>query len=180
MKNPYLIGEKIYLKPLDLEDAALIGPWANDPEVTRTLSMHRPNTIENEIEFIQRMAKSETDLALGIVRRDDDRMIGVTGLHRIDWRVRQACFGISIGDRSQWDLGLGTEATRLMVRHAFETLNLNRVWLHVNASNPRGERAYEKAGFTREGVLREAAYREGAFIDVITMAILRAGWNPTR
>ena len=53
-------------------------------------------------------------------------------------------FGIVIGAKSEWGKGYGTEATSLMVQYAFETLNLNRVWLHVYEFNTRGTEAFEK------------------------------------
>ena len=63
--------------------------------------------------------------------------------------------------------------TRLMVGHAFETMNLNRVWLHVYEFNEAGGRAYEKVGFHKEGVLRQDVYREGRYWDTIVMGIQR-------
>jgi RimJ/RimL family protein N-acetyltransferase len=64
-----------------------------------------------------------------------------------------------------------------MVKHCFETLNLHRVWLHVFEYNPRGQKAYLKVGFQREGVLRQSIFREGRYWDTIVMAILREDWN---
>ncbi len=65
-----------------------------------------------------------------------------------------------------------------MVDHAFEGLNLNRVWLTVFENNPRGVRAYEKAGFRVEGRLRQECFREGRYWDAIFMAICaRIGRN---
>jgi RimJ/RimL family protein N-acetyltransferase len=94
-------------------------------------------------------------------------------LHRIQSRDRQAGFGILIGEKAEWSRGYGTEATRLIVRYAFDVLNLNRVWLHVLEDNQRGQRAYENVGFKVEGVLRQAGFREGRYMDMITMGILR-------
>ena len=85
--------------------------------------------------FIDQVSKSDTDLVLGIVTREGDHFIGVTGLHQIDWRNRHTAFGIMV-ERNQWGQGYGTEATRLVVQHAFETLNLNRVWLLVYRVQP--------------------------------------------
>ncbi len=93
----------------------------------------------------------------------------------ISW-CRRASFGILIGDKAAWGKGYGSEATRLMLRHAFETLNLNRVWLHVYEYNQRGIRAYEKVGFRREGVLRQDTFRDGRYWDTIAMAVLREEW----
>jgi RimJ/RimL family protein N-acetyltransferase len=59
-----------------------------------------------------------------------------------------------------------------MLRHAFNDLNLHRVFLSVLSSNAAAIRAYEKAGFRREGIAREAAYKRGRYEDLVDMAIL--------
>ena len=64
-----------------------------------------------------------------------------------------------------------------MLRHGFETLNLHRIWLQVYVTNPRGIRAYEKAGFRHEGVFREGHYYGGRYLDVNLMSILRQEWD---
>ncbi len=175
MVNPFLIGTNVYLRPLDRGDAPAFVSWLNDPEVSRYLLVYRPMTLAVEEEFLSRLNRDD-DLVLGLVLRDGDRLIGGIGLHNIDQRCRRASFGILIGDKAAWGKGYGSEATRLMLRHAFETLNLNRVWLHVYEYNQRGIRAYEKVGFRREGVLRQDTFRDGRYWDTIAMAVLREEW----
>jgi RimJ/RimL family protein N-acetyltransferase len=85
-----------------------------------------------------------------------------------------------LGEPEEWGKGYGSEATRLVLRYAFETLNLNRVWLHVYEYNERGLRAYEKAGFRREGRLRQEMFRDGRYWDTIVMGILRDEWLAAR
>lgn len=178
MKNPFLIGTKVYLRPLEREDAPLFVPWVNDTEVTRTLeTLYRPINLQTEVDFIERMYKSEHDVVFGIAVRETDALIGVTGLHQIDCKNRRAVFGIVIGEKSEWGKGYGTEATALITGYAFETLNLNRVSLRVYEDNKRGIRAYERVGFKKEGILRQDIYREGRYWDTITMAILREEWE---
>jgi RimJ/RimL family protein N-acetyltransferase len=149
----------------------------NDPEVTRFLVARPPINLDAEEAFIRRIAESDTDLVLGIVVRETDKLIGATGLHQLDQRNRHAGFGITLGDKSAWGQGHGTEATRLVVRHAFETLNLHRVWLHVYEYNTRGIRTYEKVGFRHEGRLRQDNFREGRYWDTLVMAVLREEWK---
>jgi RimJ/RimL family protein N-acetyltransferase len=176
VKNPFLVGTKVYLRPLEREDAPVLVPWFNDPEVTRTLRRYLPLALREEQDFIEKLGQNEHNLAVGIALRDSDRLIGGTGFHDMDFRNRHASFGILIGEKMEWGKGYGTEATALMVGYAFETLNLNRVWLHVYEHNPKAMRAYEKVGFRREGVLRQDCYREGRYWDTIVMAILREEW----
>src|SRR5262249_24118667 len=152
---------KIYLRPLEREDAPVLVPWFNDPEVNRTLLQYLPLNLRAEEQFIEKLYQDDRQVVLGIVRRDDDRLIGSTGLHPIRPKERHTGFGIVIGDKESWNQGYGSEATALLVRYAFETLNLNRVWLHVFEENARAIRTYEKAGFRREGLLRQDRYHEG-------------------
>jgi RimJ/RimL family protein N-acetyltransferase len=177
MKNPFLIGTAVYLRPLEREDAPVIVPWFNDPEITRHLLRHLPISLRDEEAFIDGKGREPDAVVLGVALKQDDRLIGVAGLRHFNHQSRQASFGITL-DKREWEKGYGTEATRLLVGYCFETLNLNRVWLHVYEHNGRGIRAYEKAGFRKEGVLRQDQYREGRYWDTVVMSILREEWKP--
>ncbi|HEV8714588.1 MAG TPA: GNAT family N-acetyltransferase [Candidatus Binatia bacterium] len=91
VKNPSLISAKVYLRPLEREDVPLFVPWVNDAAVTRTLAMfYRPITLQAELDFIERIYKSEHDVVLGIAVKDTDVLIGITGLHQLDFKNRRA------------------------------------------------------------------------------------------
>jgi RimJ/RimL family protein N-acetyltransferase len=176
MQNPYLIGTQVYLRPLEKADAPFTAFFFNDPEVRRNVRRYHPQNEQMQEEYIQNKSQDEHVLVLGIVVRATDRLIGITSLHEIDFRNRRSCFGLVIGVQEEWGKGHGTEATGLMVGHAFETLNLNRVWLNVFENNPAGIRIYEKIGFRREGILRQDAFHSGRYWDTYIMAILREEW----
>ena len=180
MKCPYRVGGTIYLRPLEAEDAVRTAAWMNNPDVSRTLAVWRPMTVADELAFLDRVGKSSTDLVLGISLTADDRLVGVTGFHRINDRDRSSVFGILIGQPTDWDKGYGSQATRLMIDLAFETMNLNRVMLDVYEFNERGIHAYEKLGFQREGVLRQHHYWGGRYWDTIVMSILRSEWDAAK
>jgi RimJ/RimL family protein N-acetyltransferase len=178
MKNPFLIGPRLYFRPLEREDAPRLTAYINDPAVRRTLLMYRPMSVGQEQAWLDGLGKDEHHVVVGIARQSDDALIGATGLHRIDSRGRHAELGLSLGDRSAWGQGFGTEATRMMLDYAFGTLNLNRVWLQVYASNAPAIRVYEKTGFRKEGVQREQHFLEGRYEDGVLMGILRSEWTP--
>jgi diamine N-acetyltransferase len=173
VKNAFLIGKQIYLRPFDVEDAAVACAWLNDPEVRVHIRRDWPLTLAAEQGFIQQMSQSTQDVVLVIVLRSEGKPIGLCGLHKIDSRNRHAEFGIAIGDKSHWGQGHGSEATKLLIDYAFDTLNLNRVHLQVYEDNPRALRCYEKLGFVREGRLRQEDFRRGKYRDLIIMALLR-------
>ncbi len=173
----YYPGRRIYLRPIELDDEPLLRRWINDPDNSKTLDRFLPVNELREREFIEGLYKSPDDIALAIVLRAGDRLIGVAGLHQIQPASRSAVFGIVIGDRGFQPRGYGTEATRLVVRYGFRELNLNRIGLTVYADHQPAVRAYRRAGFVREGCLRQAFFRNGAYHDAECYGLLRGEWE---
>src|SRR5437867_11906815 len=90
MRNPYLVGTKIYLRPLEEDDAAVCHPWLNDPEVWRTLTVRgRPNTEARSREYIRALDQTP-DQVLAIVTREDEQSRRQLRAAR-DRRRRSAC-----------------------------------------------------------------------------------------
>lgn len=176
-----LYGERIRLRGVEKEDIDLFVRWLNDPEVTAGISLYRPlSSLEEERWFNQMLERpvDERPLTIEIQQEGGSWLpIGNLGLFDISWRQRSAELGIMIGEKAYWDKGYGSEALGLLLRHAFDTLNLNRVYLRVFANNPRAIRAYEKLGFVLEGRMREAEYRQGEYLDVLFMSVLKSEWN---
>ena len=178
MQNAIAVGSRISLRPLTGADAVAFVPWVNDPEVTRTLAIGaRVMDVRAEEVFIEKTNASAHAVLFGIVVRETDRLIGSTGLDQLDFRNQSASFSMMIGEKKAWGKGYGTEATALVVQHAFRELRLNRVQLQVYEYNLRGMRVYEKVGFRREGVLRQEHVYNSRFWDTVVMAILREEWE---
>jgi RimJ/RimL family protein N-acetyltransferase len=169
----FLIGEKVTLRPLGPDDVSMLSVRHNHPETRFALFEFEPRSDASLLEMIQSWDRDPHTVMLAICERASGRAVGLTGLVRIDWVSRAAIFFIAIAHPSDWSKGFGGEATRLICDHGFETLNLQRIQLHVWARNERGIRAYERAGFEREGVLRRAMYHGGTYEDFLVMAKLR-------
>lgn len=176
----YYAGPRVYFRPLEVGDEPLLRRWINDPLNWRYLEMHPPFNEARERDWLNQLGSSPTDYVFGIALRADDRLVGVTGLHRIHWSDRKATLGINLGERSVQNQGYGTDAVRLVLRFAFEELNLNRVELSVLGNNPRAIRCYQKVGFVQEGCARQAAFRNGQYWDVYRFAVLSAEWQASR
>jgi len=172
--------DTLRLRAMTRADLPLFVNWLNDPEVIKGLMHYVPISLEDEEAWYESMRKrprEEHPLMIEVCTTDDWEPIGNCSLMDIDWRVRQAEFGIVIGAKQHWNRGFGTSALKLLLQHGFHTLNLNRIYLRVHATNPRAIRSYEKAGFIREGILRQAYYQNGAYVDVILMSVLRSEWE---
>lgn len=175
-------GKNVRLRAIEHSDVPRYVEWVNDPEVTAGLMIALPMSLDDEEAWFQGMRQreqAERPLAIEIQTSQGWQMIGNIGLFRLDWRVRSAEVGIMVGDKRYWNQGHGSEAMRLMLKYAFETLNLNRVHLEVYATNPRAIRSYEKVGFVHEGRKRQAMYKDGQYIDVLQMSVLRQDWPPS-
>jgi UDP-4-amino-4,6-dideoxy-N-acetyl-beta-L-altrosamine N-acetyltransferase len=177
MQNPFIVGDEIYLRPVDMEDIDSFVLWLNDEEVRQYLMRSSPLNKIREKEFVESLYKDNQNIVLGITLKENDQLIGNIGLHKISIPFRQASLGIFIGDKSCWSKGYGTEALNLMLKHAFDQLNLHRVFLTVLSFNTRAIRAYEKVGFKREGIFREHMFRNGKYYDVHYMGVLENEWR---
>ncbi|WP_439817253.1 GNAT family N-acetyltransferase [Zavarzinia sp. CC-PAN008] len=178
MTAPFIEGTRVVLRPVaraDYEEA--MPAWVSDREVVRYLVRGTlPPTQAAMAQAFDAMQASG-DIELAIVARDSGRAVGIAGLHGLQWVPRHAEFRILIGERGYWGGGIGTEICQLLCGYAFEILNLNKVWLGVNAGNQRAARSYVKAGFTQEGVLRAEVYRNGRHWDVLRMSLLRQDYD---
>lgn len=105
------------------------------------------------------------------------RDIGDIELDGIDWANGDGWLGIGIGERDYWGKGYGTDAMRVVLRYAFNELNLHRLTLNVFADNPRAIRSYEKCGFVYEGRVRKFLLRAGQEIDLVHMGLLKEEWQ---
>ncbi len=76
--------------------------------------------------------------------------------------------------------GLGAVALELVIARAFEQLHAHRLWLDVKTNNDRAQRAYRRAGFVQEGVLRDARLTDGIYESLIVMSILEAERSKVR
>jgi RimJ/RimL family protein N-acetyltransferase len=175
MKHPFIVGKKLYLRGLERADLAKnMFQWANDAEVTHYMFMGaKPNTMEALEGEFEALIKSEKDVVFAIVDKKTDTHIGNAGLYAINWISRSAEYRIIIGEKNFWSKGYGQETANLILRYGFDKLNLNKVWLGVNASNKAGAACYKGSGFREEGVLRQEIYRNGRYYDAIRMSVLR-------
>jgi len=176
-----IVGKRVRLRAVDRTDLPRFVVWMNDTQVTRGLLVAQPMSLADEEKWFEQMqTRPKEEHVLGIeIATPDGRWehIGNCSFHNVDWRSRVAEVGIVIGEKQYWGQGYGSDAMRLLLRHGFNTLNLNRIYLHVFENNPGAIRSYEKVGFVHEGRLREDIFKEGRYLDVLVMSVLRSEWH---
>jgi RimJ/RimL family protein N-acetyltransferase len=172
----FLEGDRVYLRevvPSDVTDRYIA--WLNDPEVTAGLEIRfQPHSKEGILEYVHEMAGSPNHAFLAVVVKEDDRHIGNIKLGPINWVHRRGDIGILIGEKDCWGRGYGTEAIRLLVRHAFMQLNLHRLVAGVYEDNPGSIRAFQKNGFDIEGIMKDHCFSRGRYVNGVLLGLVRS------
>jgi RimJ/RimL family protein N-acetyltransferase len=166
-----LAGERVYLSPMNPDDAETYVKWFNDFEVTNGLgSSYRMVSLESEREWLKNNSNQHQ---FAIVRLEDDLLIGNCGFHGVD-QIRQCAeVGLLIGEEENRSKGYGEEVLKLLLDYGFQYLNLNNVMLRVFSFNERAIQCYKKVGFKEMGRRRQSYYLKGKFHDEVYMDILK-------
>jgi len=167
-----LIGERIYLSPLNIEDAEKYVEWFCNFKMTDGLgSSGRIMTLEAEKEWINNAIKNN-DLNFSIINLENDELIGNGGFNEINHQNRVGTVGLFIGEENNRNKGYGTETLKLLLDYGFNYLNLNNIMLTVKSFNERAIKCYKKVGFKEIGRRRESYFLDGKYYDDIYMDIL--------
>jgi RimJ/RimL family protein N-acetyltransferase len=170
-------GKRINLRAREDEDIPIFHRWYNDPEITRFLGIPFPAiSLRQERAITERIDDDPNRRAYSIVLKDAT-LIGNCEIRAFNWSARSCEVGIVIGEKQYWGQGYGGEALDLLLRIAFDGLNLHKVWLTCAAYNERGLRAYRRIGFREEGRLRDDRFVDGRYHDTVVMSILEHEWR---
>lgn len=180
-KAQRLVGEGVELRRHDRANYPLYARWYGDEEIWHLTSWaSEPMRREAVERLFEEREASPTDDSFAIHREGEEEPLGVISLMNIKDKNPSAELSIIVGDEKDRDKGLGTEAMRIILRHAFEDLGLQRVGLSVFEFNEPAIRAYEKLGFQREGRIRGAIRRDRESYDAILMRILESEWRKSQ
>ncbi|MGC5029653.1 bifunctional pyridoxamine 5'-phosphate oxidase family protein/GNAT family N-acetyltransferase [Micromonospora sp. DT229] len=173
-------GEHVLLEPLDLTHAEDLFGATADPQVWQHLGAPQPVTVDElrtavgaylaagrrgeQVPWVQRCAVTGA-------------VVGTTSYYEIDPERRSVAVGHTILGRPWWRTGINTEAKLLLLERAFGELEAVRVVWHTDIRNERSQRAIERLGATREGVLRKHRLRpDGSWRDTVQYSMTVEEW----
>lgn len=149
--------------------------WLNDPDVNRYLETRfTSHTIDDVRAYVRAQGDAADTVFLAIIRRADGRHIGNLRVGAIDRRHGTATIALVIGDKSAWGEGCGSDAIAAATRYAFDVLGLYKLTARCYATNLGSIRAFEKAGWRREGIQRSQFVSGEARVDGVWLGIQRA------
>lgn len=164
------------LRELQKDDIPEINSWRNNKILIDFLGApYRYINIEVEYKWYENyMVNRNNTVRCAIVEKEKDSdILGLVSLANINTTNQSAIFHIMIGNQIDRGKGIGFFATKEMLNHAFNNMNLNRVELTVLEDNFRAIELYKKVGFLKEGIKRKSIYKNGKYVNVIMMAILK-------
>jgi RimJ/RimL family protein N-acetyltransferase len=175
---PFIKGENINLVVNRSEWIELRCKWANSPKNRTILRGPLPSSIDQmKKRFESRVTGGLSEWAGFIIYHiKDKKPIGEIGLSRINWINGWANAYANIGEMEYWNKNIATEATQLLLKYAFEELNLNKVSGTVVVENVGSWTVAEKVGFKLEGILREQKYVDGVYRDEKRYGYLKSDW----
>ncbi|SIS66765.1 GNAT family N-acetyltransferase [Salimicrobium flavidum] len=179
-RKPNLYGKKVTLRPFHLEeDYPSIVKCLKNPVVLK-LTGSDESFDEGKVKEWYQTRNDQTDrLDLAVIDNETDTLVGEVVLNLYEEDTHSMNFRILIGPDGR-DRGLGTEATKLFLDHAFKETDLDAVTLSVFAFNPRARHVYESLGFTVTSIDKEDLEHEGEWIDSLNMTLTRSVWKQSQ
>ena len=166
----------VSLRPVAATDVADLFRWLHDPGVIEWWG-EPPADIDACRE--DNIAADEDAPTWRFIIEERGRPVGMIQYYHEYYDKHywfSAGIDIFIGEPDARDRGLGSEAVRTLLAYLFEVKRLHRVTIDPQVENARAIRAYEKAGFVRDGVLRHNDKMHGRYVDTQMLSILEDEW----
>jgi RimJ/RimL family protein N-acetyltransferase len=172
--DPPLADDVVALRLFTLDDVDWLTEGCQDPEVTRFTGIPEPYTADHAREWIgtheDKRAGGEA-ISFAVTAAADDEPLGSASLQNVEWAQLRGEIGYWI---APWGRrrGAATHAVRLIAAYGFEVAKLERIEVIPYVDNPASQRVAEKAGCTREGVLRSYFLAHGERHDCVMYSLL--------
>lgn len=174
----YAIGKTVYFRYLTEADA--VGDWHlwfNSPDVTRNLAdQHWLNPPQSQSAYLQHLRQGRDRLAVAVVDRESDRMIGVGSLSKIDAINRRAEMSLVIGSAQHRDGFHAIESLAMLTEIGLAKLNLHKLVATGLVTSEAGLKMTRLLGYTESGRFRDHAFVEGRYIDCIILEMFQKDW----
>lgn len=177
-------GDLVCLAPIDPEnDAEVEAIWTHSADYLRMLGIEpsrplSPYQVKQKYENIEKKMEERKNLFyFNIRKREDDRLVGFTKIFWVTWTHGNAFVQLGIGAPADRGLGYGNEALQLLLRYAFEELNLFRLTAFIPDYNQPAIGLFKKSGFKEEVRCRQALNRDGRRYDFLHLGLLLDEWK---
>jgi|APSaa5957512535_1039671.scaffolds.fasta_scaffold104475_2 [ribosomal protein S5]-alanine N-acetyltransferase len=179
MQNKSFIeNSELYLRSMIEGDLPEWTSWFNNPKTTSYMNKgFSPVTIEDQEKRLEVLNNDKKNIQLAIILKDKDILIGILGLHKIDWIHRHADISIVLGNNKYKGKGYGSQAISMIVEHAFNKLNMHKLTSGMWSNNHASEKIFISNGFIKEGCKKEQFFYQDAYVDELNYGLLKDDWK---
>lgn len=167
--QPFLYGDRVMLRLVERDDIEMLRNWADDPDIRPNLRWTGPIPRGFDSDFAHTVLSRTDSISFVIHANGND--IGCILLTNIETDHGTADISIWIRSAAHGK-GYAKEATELVLRHAFDTLRLQRVQALSYEYNSPAHSVLDALNFTHEGTLRHSVYHDGEYYDCYVYGIL--------
>lgn len=179
--HPTLTGKRVRLEPLTRDHAKGLLEAGADPEIWTWLSLRQPQDLSAAEEMVDGILADPDRRAWAQIDAGTGDVAGTTSYYAISARHRILSIGHTWIGKPWHRTGLNNEAKLLLLHHAFDVLGANRVAWKTDIRNLRSQRAIERLGAQREGVLRAHRVRpDGSVRDTVVYSLTGPEWPAVR
>lgn len=178
---PFIFGSSVDLCVMDKKiHLKKCLEWINNPIITKYLGTGiTPIYRHLEEKWFDDQGKDNSNNIFAIHTKEG-KYIGNVGIHSIDWIHRRGLLGIIIGDKEEWGNGYAQEAESLIIKYAFQNLNLHKICAEIFENNIASQKAAFKNGFKTEGNFKQHLFLDGKYCNSIFVAILKEEWKQNK
>lgn len=168
----FIKGEKVVLRAIEKKDLEFLREMINDPEMEKAVvGWSFPVSEHEQVIWYEKQILNKSSIKFII--EADGKNIGLATIDEIDWKNRKALHGIKLYGKDIKGRGYGTEVVNLIMKYAFEELQLNRLYGSILEYNEASIKLYKKCGWTIEGTSRKSIFKNNRYHDELQLGILK-------
>lgn len=177
--QPVLEGKHVLLRPMTREDGPAIVEAANDGRLWELFYTHVPSADEIETWLDTAMAQKGYGRSLPyvVIDKRDGRLVGSTRYLRMNQPALRLEIGATFYAQSVQRTPINSECKLLLLTRAFEEMGCQCVQIRTDYFNFASQRAIERLGAKRDGILRNHAFMRGRMRDIVVYSILATEWE---
>lgn len=168
-----IVGENIYLRPMEMGDVQNKVNWINDPNVSDSGFLDYPVSVLSTENWLKKASMDSTRKDFIICFKSNDNPIGYAGLKNIDFRNSKAESYLGIGAKEYWGKGIGYDVKKALLLYSFNHLMLNKVYSYHLADNLPMIKINVKLGGKQDGLLRDEVIINGTLKDMVLISVLK-------
>lgn len=180
VKPVSLSYHQVRLEPLTMQHEQGLKEACKDGELwkLRITSTPSPDTVRDYIDSALQQREQGTRFSFVVVDERTGKIVGTTGYHDIVPQINRLEIGFTWYAKSAQRTHINTTCKFLLLRHAFEDLNANVVGLRTDSFNFASQKAIERIGAKKDGILRQHALRkDGTIRDTVMYSIIQSEWT---